>query len=177
MTRGTFALALCLSTPLLFGAACKKESRSAAPSASVLQVAVPAPVSTSVAKAKPWYSGAFSGKYEAKLAPVEVKVGAVREWTKDDGAQASGPGQLSLQIDDDGVVVGSTEGSLGKSRANGKVEDDTLRVQLSATDDSGFGGVLVAARDGNGFKGTIAASSPDSLKVRKAAVELEKQAN
>jgi len=60
---------------------------------------------------------------------------------------------------------------------SGKVEDDTLRLQLLPNDDSAMRGVLVASRDGDGFKGSIEASSGDSTQVRQAPVELKKQAN
>jgi len=146
-------------------------SASAAPAASASSA--PAPV----AKAKPWFSGGFSGQYQAKVAAVEVKVGALKEWTKDDGKLSSGPGKLELTIDDSGRVDGKSEGALGAGRVSGQVEDDTLRVQLSPTDDAGLHGVLVATRDGDGFKGSIEASSGDSLRVRTAPIELKKLPN
>jgi hypothetical protein len=157
---------------------CKAHASDAAPASSLS--AAPAPSASAAAlgpKARPWFSGDFTGQYEAKLTPVEVKTGAVREWGSDDGKAASGPGKLSLLIDDNGLVDGSSEGALGSSRVNGKVEDDTLRVSFVPTDATGLRGVLVATRDGDGFKGTMQASSTDSLKVRSASVELKKQPN
>jgi hypothetical protein len=154
---------------------CKAQAGEAAPTASAQASA--APVASQAPKTKPWFSGGFSGNYEAKLAPVEVTVGAVREWKSDDGKLSSGPGKLTLQVDDDGMVDGSSEGALGADNASGKVEDDTLRLLLAPTDPSGLRGVLVATRDGDGFKGSIQASSSDSLRVRSATVELKKQAN
>src|SRR6478609_8800094 len=143
------------------------------PAASVAAVVGSAPA-TLAASAKPWFSGGFAGQYEAKVAAVEIKAGAVKEWTKDDGKLSSGAGKLSLQIDDAGQVSGTSEGALGAGQVSGKVEDDTLRVQLSPTDDAGLHGVLVATRDGDGFKGSIEASTGDSLRVRTAAIELKK---
>ncbi|HEY1534307.1 MAG TPA: hypothetical protein VGF76_09820, partial [Polyangiaceae bacterium] len=154
---------------------CKAQTGTAAPSASAQASA--APIAAPAPTTKPWFSGGFSGNYEAKLAPVEVTVGAVREWKSDDGKLSSGPGKLTLQVDDEGMVDGSSEGALGQDHASGKVEDDTLRVLLAPTDPSGLRGVLVATRDGDGFKGSIQASSSDSLRVRSATVELKKQAN
>lgn len=148
-------------------------SASSTPSASAPSAVASAPA----APTKPWYAGGFAGQYEAKQQPVDVKVGAVREWKSDDGKLSSGPGKLTLRIGDDGVVDGSSEGALGASHLSGKVEDDTLRAQLSPSDATGLRGVLVASRDGDGFKGTIAASTGDSLRVREASVELKKQAN
>jgi hypothetical protein len=168
--------AACASLALASG--CKAAASVAGPAPSASQVAAP---STSVvapaAKAKPWFAGGFSGQYEAKLAPVEVKTGALREWSTDDGKAASGAGKVTLTIDDNGVVDGSSEGALGPSHASGKVEDDTLRVAFVPDDPTSLRGVLVATREGDGFKGTMQASSSDSLKVRSAAVELKKQPN
>jgi hypothetical protein len=157
-------------------ASCKTQPAPPAPvaasaSASASATNAPAP------KAKPWFSGSFQGNYEAKLSPVEVKVGAVKEWGADDGKAMSGPGKLTLTIDDDGVVDGTSEGALGASRASGKVEDDTLRLTLVPTDTAGLRGILVATKDGDGFRGSIEASSGDSLKIRQAPIELKKQAN
>jgi len=171
-------LGACLA--LAPAAGCKTHASDAPPasSAGASTQASAAPIaSVAAAKTKPWFAGGFAGSYEAKLAPVEVTVGAVREWKSDDGKLSSGPGKLALQVGDDGMVDGSSEGALGADLANGKVEDDTLRVVLLPTDPSGMRGVLVATRDGEGFKGTIQASSSDSLRVRSASVELKKQAN
>jgi hypothetical protein len=157
---------------------CKSPASDAAPSTSATASAVAsAAPAAPPAKAKPWFSGGFSGEYQAKVAAVEVKAGALKEWAKDDGKLASGPGKLSLQIDDAGQVDGTSEGALGTSHVTGKVEDDTLRVQLSPSDDAGLHGVLVATRNGDGFKGSIEASSGDSLRVRTASIELKKLAN
>jgi hypothetical protein len=163
------------SAAVALASGCKTQAGEAAPTASAPAAA--APVASQAPKTKPWFSGGFSGNYEAQLAAVEVTVGAVREWKSDDGKLSSGPGKLTLQVDDDGSVDGSSEGALGADHASGKVEDDTLRVLLAPTDPSGLHGVLVATRDGDGFKGSIQASSSDSLRVRSATVELKKQAN
>jgi hypothetical protein len=158
------------------GLGCKARVADPAPAASAAAPAPSASVSAAVTL-KPWYSGSFQGSYDAKLAPVEVKVGAVKEWAADDGKAASGPGKLELQIGDDGLVDGAGQGALGASHASGKVEDDTLRVVLAPTDTTGLRGVLVATKDGDGFRGSIEASSGDSLRVRRAPIQLKKQAD
>lgn len=165
---------LCLMLALLAG--CKTEPKpEAAPAASTTASAAPEAVAVPAKAA--WFVGEFSGQYESKLVPVDIKVGAVREWSKDDGNASSGPGKLSLKIAEDGTVEGTSEGSLGAARVTGKVEEDTLRIQLDPSDDAGLHGVLVASRDGDGFKGAINASSGDSLRVRQATIELKKSAN
>jgi hypothetical protein len=162
---------------LSLGTSCKAHTGGPAAAASGAVPIASANVAPSAPKAKPWFSGAFHGNYEAKLAPVEVKVGAVKEWSTDDGKASAGPGKLELEIDDDGLVAGTGEGALGESHASGKVENDTLRVVLAPSDTSGLHGVLVATKDGDGFRGSIEASSGDSLRVRQAPIELKKQAN
>jgi hypothetical protein len=174
MIRIGTILSLAIGGVLYGPTACKTASQDATPSASAASSALPSSTAPAAAKAKPWFSGRFSGQYQAKVAPVEIKVGAVKEWKKDDGKLSSGPGKVDLQIDDDGQIDGTSEGALGAGHVDGKVEDDTLRVQLSPTDDAGLHGVLVATRDGDGFKGSIEASSGDSLTVRTASIELKK---
>jgi hypothetical protein len=170
-------LAIATACAALIG--CKAHTSDAAPAAPASAASAVAAASAAAAapQAKPWFAGGFTGEYQAKQQPVDVKVGAVREWTTDDGKASSGPGKLTLQIGDDGVVDGSTEGALGASHLSGKVLEDTLRAQLSPNDETGLRGVLVASRDGDGFKGWIEASTGDSLRVRQATVELKKQAN
>lgn|SRR6185369_6917342 len=179
MSRLPSVLIVSICGCLLGAAACKSPASEPTPSASAsAAAALPSSApATAQPAAKPWFSGGFSGEYQAKVAAVDVKAGAIKEWSKDDGKLASGPGKLSLQIDDVGQVDGTSEGALGASHVTGKVEDDTLRIQLSPADDAGLHGVLVAKRDGDGFKGSIEASSGDSLRVRTASIELKKLGN
>jgi hypothetical protein len=156
---------------------CKTPNSDAKASASAAGAPAASNAPAPVVKEKPWFSGGFSGEYQARVAAVEIKVGALKEWAKDDGKLASGPGKLALTIDDAGLVEGTSEGALGAGHVSGKVEGDTLRVQLSPSDDAGLHGVLVATRNGDGFKGSIEASSGDSLRVRTASIELKKLPN
>ncbi len=168
----------CLGSCVLLGAVgCKTPSSEATPSASAAPALAQSHAQAPAPKPKPWFSGGFSGEYQAKVATVEVKVGALKEWLKDDGKLSSGPGKLDLRIDDEGLVEGTSEGALGVGHVSGKVEGDTLRVQLSPADETGMHGVLIANRDGDGFKGSIEASSGDSLRVRTASIELKKLPN
>jgi hypothetical protein len=172
--KTTLSAALCAALALAACKSTKNGAASGAPSA-----ATPAASAPGLPRAlpKPWFAGGFSGQYAVTLAPVGVKTGAAREWASDDGKLASGPGKLTLEVSDDGSVQGVSEGALGAGSASGKVEDDTLRVLLSPNDATGLHGVLVASREGDGFKGSIQASSSDSLQVRQAMIELKRQAN
>jgi hypothetical protein len=178
--RITWRAALAFATAcraLALGASCKAHAEDHAPAASAAAPIASAITASPTAKVKPWFSGAYQGSYEAKLAPVQVKIGAVKEWATDDGKASSGQGKLELEIDDEGLVDGASEGALGAGRATGKVEDGTLRVVLAPNETTGLHGVLVATRDGDGFRGSIEASSGDSLRVRQASVALRKQPN
>lgn len=172
-----FRRGACAAALVALEAGCKTQPTPPAPAAVSASASAGVASAAPAPQAKPWFSGSFQGSYEAKLAPVEIKVGAVKEWGADDGKAMSGPGKLELTIDDDGVVDGTSEGALGTSHASGKVEDDTLRLTLAPTDAAGLRGVLVATKDGDGFRGSIEASSGDSLKVRQAPIELKKRAN
>ena len=174
MIRNRIIVSLAVASVALGVTSCKTSAGNALSDASATASASASRPPPAVAPVKPWFSGGFSGQYQAKLAAVEIKAGAAKEWTKDDGKLASGPGKIELEIDDAGQVAGTSEGALGAGHVGGKVEDDTLRVQLSPTDDAGLHGVLVASRDGDGFKGSIEASSGDSLTVRTASIELKK---
>ena len=167
---------------LFVAVGCKGRGRAAVEMSAASSEPAPAALASAPSKAAralapPWFLGVFVGQYEASLAPVEVKAGALREWKSDDGKLSSGAGKLTLQIDADGNVQGAGEGALGASSATGKVEEDTLRVQFVPTDAAGFHGVLVASRDGDGFKGSLQASTADSLRVRRATVEFKKLVN
>jgi hypothetical protein len=154
--------------------ACKKEpEKTTAPSAAPSALA-PAP---SAAPAKPWYVGAWGGDYSASQFKVESGPGAVKDWTKDDGSKASGPGKLVLRISEEGAIEGEGEGSLGALKATGQIDGDTVRATLrpGSADAAGFSGFLLGAREGDVIKARLQASSGDSLTVRQATVELKKQ--
>jgi hypothetical protein len=157
-----------------FGA-CKTES--AEPAAA--SAAPSAPAAASAAPQKPWFEGAWSGEFSAKAFKVEQGPGAVKEWAKDDGSKASGPGKVTLRISEQGAIDGQAEGALGPLAASGQVDGETLRVTLRATDTSSdksaFFGVLLGTKAGDAIKGRLQASSGDSLTVREATIELKKQ--
>ncbi len=145
-----------------------RQEQQAAPSASAAPAPPPAP--------KAWFEGSWQGAYQAELHRIELPVGGVKEWKKDDGSAASGAGTLSLSATADGDVTGSAKGPLGEQRVSGRVEGDTLALSLIPSADDGFRGTILAAKAPEGIKGTLQASSGDSLTVRKASVTLSKAA-
>jgi hypothetical protein len=171
---GAFALLSCL--PL---SSCDKHTaeRASAAVSAASAVASTAAAGSAPAKPpeKPWFAGTFSGNYRAEVGALKAEVGAPRQWQKDDGKAAVGPGTLSVSIAEDGAVEGSAEGAFGDETLSGRVEGDVVRATLLAKSDTSFRGTLIAAREGDGFKGSIQASSADSSTVRAASLELTRK--
>jgi hypothetical protein len=147
-----------------------KEQPATAPSASAAAAAPTA----SAAPAKAWFEGTWQGAYQAELHRIELAAGGVKEWKKDDGSQASGAGTLTLNAAADGSVTGTAKGPLGEQQVTGRVEGETAALSLVPGAPEGFHGVILASKTADGLKGTLQASSGDSLQVRKASVTLTK---
>lgn len=143
------------------------------PSASLATAASAAP-SASAAPPAAWYQGTWQGTYKAELRRIELAVGGVREWKKDDGSQASGDGTLSLEVEADGSVSGTAGGALGAQTVSGRIEGEHVALSLLPSETNGFQGTLLAARTPEGIQGTLSASTGDSLVVRQASVTLSK---
>jgi hypothetical protein len=143
-----------------------------APSAS----AVAAAPSASAAPAAAWFEGSWQGTYKAELHRIETAAGGVKEWKKDEGAQASGEGKLSLEAKPDGTVSGQASGALGEQTVSGRIEGEHVALKLTPTDANGFQGTILGSGAAEGINGALSASTGDSLVVRKAAVTLVKAA-
>jgi hypothetical protein len=157
-----------LAVALVLGCQNAPKQETTAPSGSA--VASAAPVAPA-APPKPWFEGSWQGAYQAELHRIEGP-GGVKEWKKDDGAQASGPGTLTLTAAPDGSVTGTAKGPLGEQQVTGRVEGETVALSLVPALADGFRGVILASKAADGLKGTLQASSGDSLQVRKASVTL-----
>ena len=161
----------------LFAICCKQQGGEPAPATSQSAIPVAAPSASAAAAQKPWYQGNWSGSYTAERYVIELPIGAVASWSKDDGSRASGPGELKLTVDADWLVSGSAKGALGTHAVRGNVLEDSLRIELvpeQATPDA-LRGAGLTQREGDGLKGELKASSGDSLTVRKASLTLTKQ--
>lgn len=138
---------------------------SAQPSASVA-----APVAA--APAKPWFEGSWQGTFQAELNRIELPAGGVKEWKQDDGKKSSGEGKLSLAASSTGDVTGTAIGALGELNVAGRIDGDRAALTLTPRQADGFHGVILATQTPEGLKGTLNASSGDSLQVRRANVTL-----
>lgn len=139
----------------------------------------PLAAASAAAPAKAWYEGSWSGDYEAELHLLETERGGVREWKKDDASLAAGKGSLHVSIDADGNATGEAEGPLGSLGVSGRIENDSLALTLAPMGGGGpelFRGVLVARREQEVLRGALQVSTGDSLKARKARVELRRAA-
>lgn len=162
-----------LALLLLLATACQ-QSPSPTPAASSSAPA-PAVSATAPAPAKAWFEGTWQGAFQAELLRVET-VGGVKAWKEDDGKLASGEGTLSLQVAADGSVTGSAGGALGTLAVAGRVDGDRAALTFASAEPNGFHGVILASQTPEGMKGTLNASSADSLQVRKASVTLTRAA-
>lgn len=158
---------------LLLAAACQ-QSPSPSPAASSSAPAAAASTAPA-APAKAWFEGAWQGAFQAELLRVET-VGGVKAWKEDDGKLASGEGKLSLQAAADGTVTGTASGALGTLAVAGRVDGDRAALSLHSAEPDGFHGVILATQTPEGMKGTLNASSADSLQVRQATVTLTRAA-
>lgn len=123
-----------------------------------------------------WYAGSWQGSYKAELHRVELPAGGIKEWKKDDGAQASGDGKLSLEVAANGDVTGKASGPLGEQVVAGRVEGERVALTLTPAEANGFQGMILATQAPEGIKGALSASTGDSVVVRKATVVLAKVA-
>jgi hypothetical protein len=164
-----------LALALLVG--CKQQSGAPAPAASQSAAPAAAPSASEAAVQKPWYEGSWSGSYAAERYLIELPIGAVASWAKDDGSRASGPGELKLSVDAEGVVSGSAKGALGAHVVRGRVVEDSMRLELVPEEPTteALRGAGLTQREGESLKGELRASSGDSLTVRKASLTLTKQ--
>ena len=166
---------------LLLLAACQnsKSEAGAASSPSATTVAgVPsnAPsASATPAASNAWFVGAWQGTFHAELFRVETAAGGIKEWQRDDGKKASGDGTLSLQVAPDGTISGNAGGALGELTVSGRAEADRAAIRLASDQTEGFHGVILATQTPEGMKGTLFASSGDSLQVRQAPVSLSRK--
>lgn len=162
---------------LLLLAGCRNETKSEP--APPVPTAAPASASVSAPAApvdKPWFEGAWQGTFDAALYRIEMPTGGVKEWKSDDGKQASGKGQLAVEVSADGTASGVAKGALGELTVSGRFEGDRAALSLAPVTPGGFQGVILAARSGEDLKGPLSASSGDSLQVRRADVTLSRVA-
>jgi hypothetical protein len=157
---------------LLLATACQQSPKTDAPAASSAATSVGAAPSASAAPPSTWFEGAWQGAYQAELFRIELPAGGVKEWKQDDGKKSSGEGKLSLQAAPDGTVSGSANGALGELVVAGHVDGDRMTLTLTPSQNDGFHGVILAAQTPEGMKGTLSASTADSLQVRRANVTL-----
>jgi hypothetical protein len=163
-------LTLVVAFPLV--AACQKASTEHTSQAAAVSAAASLSAAAAAAPQKAWFEGAWQGGFQAELFRVELAVGGVKEWKQDDGKKASGAGTLALDVAADGTASGHASGALGELAIVGRVEGDRAALQLASLEADGFHGVILATQTAEGMKGTLSASSGDSLQVRQAAVTL-----
>ena len=157
---------------LLLTAACQQSAKTDPPGAPATTASVAAAPSASAAPPKAWFDGSWQGAFQAELFRIELPAGGVKEWKQDDGKKSSGEGKLSLQAGPDATVTGSASGALGELAVAGHVDGDRMTLTLTPSQNDGFHGVILATQTPEGMKGTLSASTADSLQVRQGSVTL-----
>jgi hypothetical protein len=163
-----------LAPLLLLAVACQNAPKTdvAAAGSGSAQPSVSVAPSAAAAPAKSWFEGSWQGAFQAELNRLELPVGGIKEWKQDDGKKSSGEGKLSLEAGPDGGVTGTATGALGELTVAGRIEGDRAALTLTSAQADGFHGVILATQTAEGLKGTLSASSGDSLQVRQASVTL-----
>lgn len=123
--------------------------------------------------------GTWEGRYDAKKgevvmpARVEDKVRS-----KDDGKTALGPGTITITINKDLELSGSSEGALGRAKLRGKVEGDEVRSAfdpVDVLDKGGMYGIVSGKRKDDRIEAKIRVASGDATVVREADIVLKKK--
>jgi hypothetical protein len=161
--------------------ACKRDAASdAAASANAPAASAASATSAAPKAAGPWYAGAWIGDYDAAASEADKAPGALREWAKDDGKQATGKGSVKVTVDEQGVAQGEADGALGAHAVSGSADADSLRLALSPKGDAdpikGFRAIAVVKREGEVLRGTLHAGSGDGVTLRRALLELRRAA-
>jgi hypothetical protein len=138
---------------------------------------------TASAAPKSRFEGAWKGSFAAKKGEVTLPEGVPYPWwTKDEGDDAAGNGEVVLNVAPDGVVDGQVSGALGALQVRGLLDEAGLSAGVVASDAEqgpGMNGVLVGELDkdvtANVLTAELRVSSHDAALVRSAQVKLTKQ--
>jgi hypothetical protein len=119
----------------------------------------------------------LAGTYRVAKGVIEMTAadGRLPAWDQDDGQQGVGAGELTVDVAADGAARGSATGVLGDLAVHGALDGDTLRLTLApAVPSAGaaFAGVVVASRQGEGYRGDVRVASGDSRWIRQGSIEL-----
>ncbi len=142
----------------------------------------PLPSTTASTTAGATKSGAssFKGKYTVSAGTMyvpEAKDWAAVKWKNDD-TKLLGDGELSLAVDAEGRVTGSSEGGpLGAALIEGKSDGHTLAATVRRKDptDDGLTGTLLATVTGDKVDGTMKLSEFTAAVVRTATFSAAKK--
>ncbi len=125
-------------------------------------------------------ASSFKGKYTVAAGTMyvpEAKDWAAVKWKNDD-TKLLGDGELSLAVDAEGRVTGSSEGGpLGAAVIEGKSDGHTLAATVRRKDptDDGLTGTLLATVTGDKVDGTMKLSEFTAAVVRTATFSVAKK--
>jgi hypothetical protein len=190
-TKGTTrSVVVAMLGPWLLAAfvACKKsevtadelDARAQAQSAALAAKAPPASSASSASDAggagPSMKAVTYAGKYTVTAGKMYVP--DQKDWSsvkwKNDETKLLGDGEITLAVDGQGRVSGSTEaGPLGSSTLDGMSDGTTLTATVRRRDpsDEGLTGTLVAKVAGDALDGTMKLAESNAAVVREAKVD------
>ena len=121
--------------------------------------------------------GEVSRRLKGSRNEIEPKAAIERAWKKDDGSSHSGPGTLSVTVDQEGTAHGTADGALGSFIVSGVASESVMNLRLIPKEGdtpSTLAGVATVTKSASGAEGMIHASSGNSLIVRQAKLTLKK---
>lgn len=128
--------------------------------------------------ALPWYTGSWSGVYEArKHDPLAGRnAGQQMAWIKDSGKSFAGPGLLEAVIDAEGNVSGTGSGALGGWRLGGRASDKWVHITVQPQQDTGpaFAGTATGSIEKSQIVLELRLASADGHLIRSATATLKK---
>ena len=101
-------------------------------------------------------------------------------WRGSTTKRTAGNGKLRIHVDDDGYVVGTISGAMGRLTIRGRVEKGELRagLQPQAADFSpAMFGVLVGKVQGDRIEGLLRTSSETGERVSEASVTMTRDSH
>lgn len=95
-------------------------------------------------------------------------------WKGDDGQRWSGAGTVEIAVAADGTVSGRLDGPLGRGEVTGVADESAVRAQITAAEEGGPAGVLIAKVDGEALTLEIRTSDGEGKLPRLATGKLER---
>jgi hypothetical protein len=172
-----------LSVLALFGCP-KSQPPAEAEAGATVATSAAAPVVSASASASAKPAGGEASTWSAKytLTAGTLYIPTDKDWKnakfKNDEAKYIGDGALTLSVDKDGRVTGTSEGPpIGDAVIDGLVEDGKIsaNVRRKDTSDNGLTGTIVGTITGDKLEGTMKLAEANAAVVREGKITASKK--